>query len=387
MAPMDVREVVSVEAGASTTPGEDTCPRCGEAPGRLPPVTAASLGKIPIRRCVRCGARFTAERSHDRLLFSCEQCGIPFLADELLPHADHRCPECEDGRVPAPLPDEPLARATEGEVRAALADRWKLVGSGAPQAYLDRIARQVADRIEGAPANVDVLLVDDAAHRTLALPSGSLLVSVGTLLFLADEAELAFVLGHEIAHAASGDAAVRLVRLGFLGATRGADGHDAEAWADAALDLVRLGYGRRRERDADARAIEAVLALGYEPESALRYLRRVQIRVDLADPAFAEQASSHPIAIDRIRRIERALYGRVKEDGVLKVNRELFRRVCGREALSSTLLGREWREQAAGHDAAGDAEPARGGTRFVRVVLALAALSAAALGIAWYVTR
>jgi len=347
-------------------------------------VSAASLGRIAVRRCARCGARFSGARSHAQLLFTCERCGIPFLADKLLPHADHRCSECAEGRVPSPLPDEALTRATESEVRVALSRRWKLVSSAALQPYLDRVARQVADRIEGAPATIEVMLVDDPKLRTLALPSGALLVSVGTLLSLADEAELAFVLGHEIAHAASGDAAVRLVRLGFLGAVREDEERDAEAWADAALDLVRLGYGRRRERDADARAIEAILALGYDPESPLRYLRRVQLGVDQADPALAELATSHPIAVDRIRRIEKALYGRVKDEKVLKVNREVFRRVCGHEALSATLAGREWRDQAA-HPAPASAGTAgkRSARALVKVGLGIAAAAAIVLAIAW----
>jgi hypothetical protein len=383
---MDVREVVTAGPGASTAAGDDRCPRCGESPGQLPSVSAASLAKVAIRRCARCGVRFSGVRDHERLLFTCEGCGIPFLADKLLPHADHRCSDCAEGRVPAPLPDEALSRATEGEVRAALSQRWKLVSSGALQPYLDRIARQVAERMEGAPPSVEVLLVDDPNLRTLALPSGALLVSVGTLVFLADEAELAFVLAHEIAHAATGDAAVRLVRLGFLGAVRGSEGHDAEAWADAALDLVRLGYGRRRERDADARAIEAVLALGYDPESPLRYLRRAQLRVEQADPAFTELAVSHPIAVDRIRRIERALYGRVKEDRVLKVNREVFRRVAGRETLEGMLVGREWREEAP--DRPLEAERGRKAWRWLlRALAALGAAAAIFLGIAWFLSR
>jgi predicted Zn-dependent protease len=319
------------------------------------------------------------------LLFSCERCGIPFLTDHLLPHAEHQCADCASGHVPAQLPDAALAAATEGEVRAALGARWRLLFSASLQPYLDRIARQIADRIEGALPGVEVLLVDDPSLRMLALPSGTLLCSIGTLLFLEDEAELCFLLGHELSHAASGDAAVRLVRLGFDAAAR-ENGHDPEAWADAALDLVRLGYGRRRERDADSRALEAVLDLGYDPESALRYLRRVQARMDQGDPTVAEAAASHPVPMDRIRRIERALYGRVKEERVVKVNREVFRRVVGRDTLGATLTSRPWKEAAAPRSSESDAPPRRAGTA-LSLGVGIALVAGIILFIGWLLIR
>jgi predicted Zn-dependent protease len=313
------------------------------------------------------------------MVFTCESCGLPFVAHEILPHAGQRCPDCRAGSIPVELPDAAIAAAAESEIRSALSGRWRLVTSPPLVSYLDRIARQVAQKIERAPQGARVVLVDEPGLKTLALPSGTLLLSLDTIAFLEDEAELAFVIGHELAHAASEDAAVQLVRMGFRAVSRGGAAPDPEAWAGAALDLVRLGYGRRRERDADLRALEAVLSIGYDPRSVVRYLGRLRSQVERGHPSVAELASAHPPPEDRSRRIEKALFGRVRDEGVLRVNREVFRRAAGHEVLAGSML------QASFGEAGPRARPAaRRRRRWPWIVLAAAALAvAAALGILW----
>lgn len=328
---MEVAEV-NLDRAQGRAEGVDACPRCGEPWSVGPLVTAPSFGGRALRRCSRCGTRVADGPPQSRLVFTCESCGLPFLADAILPHGEQRCAPCLSGDVPPELPDRDIAVAAENEVRAALATRWRFVTSPTAQPYLDRIARQTSSRIAGAPNPLRVVLVDTPEHRTLALPSGTLLLSTGLLAFLEDEAELAFVLGHEISHAASGEVAVRLVRLGFQATARESSASDGLCWSDAAVDLARLGYGRRRECDADACALKAMLELEYEPQSVGRYLQRLHAAIARGDSAVAETAVAHPTPADRRRRIDRALSLRVGgTTDVPRVNREVFRR-----ALTST---------------------------------------------------
>jgi predicted Zn-dependent protease len=317
-----------------------------------------------------------------RIVLTCETCGLPFLAGTLLPHGEQRCDECRSGSLPPDLPDREISAAAENEVRAALATRWRFVTSSLAQAYVDRIARQVADRIEGAPRHVRAVFIDAQEHRTLALPSGTLLISTGLLASLRDEAELAFILGHEIAHAASGEVAVRLVRLGFNATARERGDSDGLCWSDAAVDVVRLGYGRRRERDADARALEAMLALDYEPQSALHYLQRTADAAEQRDPVVAELAVAHPPAADRMRRLERSLYGRVGGSEARRVNREVFRRAMEPRALMTGMV----KVDLDGH---GPAPGAWGGPRVLsaRMVLWISLGAAAAVALATWLMR
>lgn len=318
------QELTEKTSGAGTDP--EACPRCGDGPFALPAVRSATLGGAFARRCPSCSTRWTLAPSGRSLLFTCERCGLPFPSPTLLAHGEQECDACRDGRVPPDLPDARVCEAVEHEIRIALDGRWRFGTAASGQAYLDRVARQVASRSEGAPDGVRVVVIDAPQHRALALPSGTLLIGSGALTFLEDEAELAFFLGHEIAHAASGDAAVRLSRLGFLTTSRRGD-RDGASWADAASDLGALGYGRHRERDADARSLFAILALGYDARAVGRYLDRLQAAIDSGDPAVAETALAHPTPAERRRRIGKLLYGRVTEgEGSLKVNREVFRR-------------------------------------------------------------
>ena len=195
--------------------------------------------------------------------------------------------------------------------------------------------RRVAKCVDGAPPGCRVVLLDDPSLKTLALPSGTILLSQETLDDLEDEAQLVFLLAHELAHAAS-DATGRLIRVGLREVTREDPVRDEEAWADLAEDIVRLGYGRRREREADARALQTVLELGYEPRSVIRYLRRIEMLSAREDDRVRELSLAHPPAGERIRRIEETLAGRVDDGEVRLVNREVLRRAARRHASGVT---------------------------------------------------
>jgi len=236
-----------------------------------------------------------------------------------------------------------MAQATESEVLRAIGAAWSCVAHPGLEDYLTRLARRVATRIEGAPAPPRILLLDDESVRSLSLPSGTLLLSLGLISAIEDEAELLFVLGHELAHAASGNAAGRLVRLGLHAVTRDRGASAGAAWEQAALDLVRLGYGRRAEAEADATALGAVLELGYDPESVLRFLSRIGRGVAAGSAALADYFLAHPLPRQRVRLIERQLRGHVSSQAG-RVNRELFRRAAGRDVLESEMEPHEWGE-------------------------------------------
>jgi hypothetical protein len=364
----------------------EVCPRCDEPEAGLGPVRAQTLGGVPLHRCHRCGTRVVREDDRERFVFSCGSCGLPFLAEEILPHAEHRCDDCRSGKEVLEVPEDVLTGAMEEEARSALSLRWSFVTSPSLTIYLQRVVNQLESRIPGAPAGCRVVLVDVWSMRTLALPSGLIMISLGTLAFLEDEAELAFVLGHEIAHAASGDAAIRLVRLGYHAVASERIGGVDDVWTETVLDLVRLGYGRVRERDADAVALEALLSLGYDPVSVGRYLARIQKRIGAGDSELSELAAAHPPADDRSRRIDRVLFGRSQRELAPKTNREVFRRAAGHHVLAGDLVPVDLTIRSEPEDGDLTADTAGKGRLFWMVAV-IATLTAIILSVGLYLSN
>jgi hypothetical protein len=295
-------------------------------------VLVASLPPVGVGRCPSCGERGTLDPP-PRLLRLCLRCCHPFLAEARSVEVE-LCGECTPAQGPLPPPEAAVVKAAEAELLAALAARWRFVGTESLCAYLDRVAREVGRKLGAEPR---VVPFEGRAVRTLALPSGVVLVSVGTIARIADEAELAFVLAHEIAHAVTADAPAILV-ASCLGAVS-RDGAGEEVWAAAAGDLARLGYGDGRECDADERALDAVVAAGYDARSAFAWLGRLDDGALAGEADLAETCLAHPPAAERRRRLEER-HARRTEDAPVparRVERAVFRRAAGHSVLSAGL--------------------------------------------------
>lgn len=313
---------------------EPACPRCAKPATGPRPLATALFPDVALRRCARCGARYSAEEGAERPLLICGSCELPYLAAR--GEEQGSCPDCLAGRVPDDLPHAALAAATEQELLSALESRWRFLTSDAAAIYLESLVRLVAKKIDGAPPACRVVLTEDSSLKTLALPSGTILLSQETLDEVEDEAQLAFLLAHELVHASS-DAQARLIRIGLRTVARDEPAHDEESWAEIAEDLVRLGYGPRSEREADERALQAVLDLGYDADSVVRYLRHIEMLGNRADDRVRELLLAHPPVGQRIRIVEAALDGRVEAGEARRVNREVLRRAARRHASEVTV--------------------------------------------------
>jgi hypothetical protein len=307
------------------------CPECGTAAPALPAVVSALLPGARLHRCAECSAVW-AGPAPARRVSRCGRCRLPLAAGS---EESAACPACGDaGAAALPPVDRSVVDAAEREVRLALAATLSFVESPELTAYLERVARQQARAIDRAIPAPAVRTFEDPALRTLALPSGTLLVSHGALASVEDEAELAFLLGHELAHVASGEAGAAIVSLGLLAVAADERGGDRTAWSAAARTVMQLGHGDDREHAADAQAHAALAASGYETEAALDYLDRLGARMDRGEAELAELGLAHPRPADRRRRLlalDRA------PEGQGRVDREVFRRVAGREVLARTL--------------------------------------------------
>jgi predicted Zn-dependent protease len=183
-----------------------------------------------------------------------------------------------------------------------------LVRDEALNAYVRRI---VCDLAGSHCPSLRVYIVNDANMNAFAAPNGMIVVWTGLLLRAHSEAELAFILGHEITHYLK-----RHTLLNFEKTTRTAGvvallTVATGGWATIPAALVALGalasYSRDQEREADAGGFELAVGKGYDPRRGALFWAHVREEED-ANPRRTKPSAyiaSHPAPRERLDTLTR----------------------------------------------------------------------------------
>ncbi|MCS7082875.1 MAG: M48 family metalloprotease [Bacteroidetes bacterium] len=152
-----------------------------------------------------------------------------------------------------------------------------------------------------------VSLVRGETVNAFATAGGYLYVYTGLLKQVESEAELAGILGHEVAHAAHRHVTRQLTaRYGLSWVSQILLGQDPglleQLLASLGTGLAALRFSRDFELEADRSATRWLLASPYRADAILNFLRRIQHQ-----PRPPEFLSTHPDPARRIREIERLL--------------------------------------------------------------------------------
>ncbi|MDY4891391.1 MAG: M48 family metallopeptidase [Prevotella sp.] len=156
-------------------------------------------------------------------------------------------------------------------------------------------------------------LVQDQSINAFCLPGGKIVVFEGLLPVTKDEASLAIVLGHEIAHAVAKHSAERLsneVRKQYgsqiLSGVLSTSGVSTE-WQSLGSVAFGLGsklgsaaYSRSQENEADHLGLIFAAMAGYNPEVAVPFWQRMAAQTAGTSSLF----SDHPSDEKRIKNIQ-----------------------------------------------------------------------------------
>lgn len=148
-------------------------------------------------------------------------------------------------------------------------------------------------------------VLDSEVVNAFALPGGYVYVTRGLLTHLENEAQLAVVLGHEIAHVAARHASQRVLeqRVGQIaligGAVAGQEllglpGQDILNLGEIGAQLLFLQYSRDDERESDRLGVEYAVTRYYRAAEGSEFfatLKRISERSGQSIPSFL---SSHP---------------------------------------------------------------------------------------------
>ncbi len=178
-------------------------------------------------------------------------------------------------------------------------------------------------------------VLDSPVVNAFALPGGYVYVTRGLLTHLQNEAQLAVVLGHEIAHVAARHASqqARRAQLSQLGLFAGAilgqqvlgdQGGDIASnilnIGGQALQLLMFRYGRDAERESDELGVRYAGTAGYRTVEGAEFFRTLERMGEAEGKSIPSWASTHPDPGERRERV-RELSAAWSQG---QVNREAF---------------------------------------------------------------
>lgn len=157
------------------------------------------------------------------------------------------------------------------------------------------------------------------APNAMALPGGFIFLSV-SLLDLCERRpeELAFVLGHEMAHVVRGHAWDRTfsqTALQAVSVVTSGSGPVGTWLRLQGMQLLLSAHSRDSEMEADELGVRLAAAAGFDPAGAISLLRRLE-RLGPNPSVLGQYFASHPPAAERIARLAplcRKLAGRSSE--------------------------------------------------------------------------
>jgi beta-barrel assembly-enhancing protease len=186
----------------------------------------------------------------------------------------------------------------------------KMITDPIVTSYIERLGQRLVSHSDATMPFV-IKVLDSDAINAFALPGGYFYINSGLILAADNEAELAAVMAHEIAHVAARHATKNLTKSqiwGFaslaLTAVGGPAGVIIHQVADIAVPMTFLKFGRNEEREADLLGLEYQYAAGYDPLAFVNFFERIAVHQKKDGNFVVRLFATHPMTSDRIRRAQ-----------------------------------------------------------------------------------
>ena len=218
--------------------------------------------------------------------------------------------------------------------------------------FVNRVGQNIVLHSDAkVPFTIKVLDSNDV--NAFALPGGFLYVNRGLLEAADNEAEVAGVLAHEIAHVTARHSIEQMskgellnyasIPLIFFGG--GLGGFIIQQVASLAIPLTFLKFSRSAEKEADRLGAQYMWASGYDPQAMVSFFEKLQAKEKKKPGTLAKAFSTHPLTGDRIKEVS-DLIVRFPDRNEYQISSSEFAGVKGRLIANSTYT----RPMGAGDD-------------------------------------
>jgi predicted Zn-dependent protease len=178
----------------------------------------------------------------------------------------------------------------------------------AMQQHLQRIARKLAVAANANPDEFEVVLLASDRVNAYTPGAGTLLINEGLLRFADNEAQVAAVMAHEIAHVVlKHPQRQKKIRLASKAGDVMMGNYTPEGLVDNVGRWLRIGGRttmngmiRQQEMMADSIGIDIMAKAGYHPQELVALLSNLQKEIKEADRTTTAVNGNHPLTQDRI---------------------------------------------------------------------------------------
>lgn len=193
--------------------------------------------------------------------------------------------------------------------------------------YIDKIGRRVLQHADDSPFSFTFSVIKSSGINAFATPGGYIYVYEGLINLSENEAQLAGVIAHEIAHATSRHIADTIEKsqkvsmatlLAILaGAFLGGSAEGAAAitsFSMAAATSLNLKYTRDNEEEADRKGMRYLTESGYDGQAMLDFLK-IMRQFEYYSNSVPSYFLTHPGTGDRIRYLDGLIQTTYKQRG------------------------------------------------------------------------
>jgi predicted Zn-dependent protease len=205
-----------------------------------------------------------------------------------------------------------ISEKEEIDIGRGLAGRMlgqvELVDDANVQAYVNRVGRWIASQSERPDLPWRFGVANAPNINAMAMPGGTILITRGLYDILDNEAQLAGVLGHEIAHVVKKHhiGVMQKQNLVSAGASLVASRTGNNQLGQVALNFFKnlfiSGLDKESEYEADAVGVILAARAGYNAFGLAEVLHKLNSR-GASDPSVVDLFGSHPGPTDRLGRL------------------------------------------------------------------------------------
>jgi predicted Zn-dependent protease len=214
--------------------------------------------------------------------------------------------------------------------------------------YLERIVRNLQPAELRGDLSFRVRVIKDPHLNAFVFPDGAIYINTGILARIENEAQLATILAHEMAHALMRHALKTLQAFEGKGTAPAAiqerfakspeRGTVGRLLAPNGPAVSVAAYSSSLEQEADRVGLDLIIKAGYDPREAVdlfRHLEKESMKEGIHEPFISE---TRPSLRDRMREFERLLHAHRDAEMPGIRNRDIFLLETKRALLENARL-------------------------------------------------